>query len=287
MRAIDTALEHLVASGSKTVIVDILARDKGTLKILPSGKYESHSVLLYKDPAVSDVYIIDPNNSKYSWHIANSEVQLLVRAKGFARIVAYDKILQIYTPAEDTGPAPGQYRDCIDISVKLAFGFNLSSKSVDIGNLAIHPVVVAISNNETIDMAYAGNVLPVRAKQSSHFGAVSAFKAIEDLVSKKMTIIEKIASHADIRIGFYDEVLDASKDLTNTSHPLASLESIKLSKNSALARYQTISGELGAAKVEHTAILSVADDAGCISQFEAFDLRLTGMIESLFDVMDS
>ncbi len=205
MRAIDTALEHLVASGSKTVIVDILARDKGTLKILPSGKYESHSVLLYKDPAVSDVYIIDPNNSKYSWHIANSEVQLLVRAKGFARIVAYDKILQIYTPAEDTGPAPGQYRDCIDISVKLAFGFNLSSKSVVITNLATHPIVTAVSNLPSVDKEFKDFGFSVRVKQSSDISVVTRFNNVKHLIDKKIKMIGEWSTD------FADRALDTYK----------------------------------------------------------------------------
>ncbi len=171
--------------------------------------------------------------------------------------------------------------------MKLAFGLNTTSFDhiIDIKTIDKHPIVIAISNIQSIDEAFLGG-LPIRVKQTHDFGVVSAFKVIEDSVQKKLNIFGKIASHVDARTGFYDEIIDASRSLTNTGDPLVSLETIKLSKNSVLAGYQRISAEFRMMKTEHVGILSGAYDATCISQFEVFDQKLSGMIEGLFNSID-
>lgn len=198
--AIEAASGYLFADvARKTVVVDILARENNTLQVLPSGKYEVHSVVLYKSDVVSadgkrDIFIIDPSNSKYSWHLANQEMQKIISASHPVQaLVPFAKQLQIYKADGATGPAADQYRDCIDIAIKLAFGFNVSAEPLLISKLKEHPVILAVTNSDDIDKYF--DVIkfhPIRVKQASDIRLVEKFCLLEELMLNKTKALSQL-----------------------------------------------------------------------------------------------
>jgi hypothetical protein len=207
----------------KTVVVDILAQEYGELKIDKfSGQLETHAVLLYKNPIVvasvpteaeetkagtlkddslvidatprHEIVVIDPSNSAYSAHLAGLE--RIVSHEGLATIIAFTskKFLQIYKPGDSNSIGSGhdQYRDCIDIAVKLAFGLHGYSHELKINSikqLIDLPIVKQLSNQRQIDEYIIDETLPVRIKQTSDIKIVSDFYMAEKIIKKNLTII--------------------------------------------------------------------------------------------------
>jgi hypothetical protein len=221
----------------KTVVVDIFAQEAGELKIdKSSGRVETHAILLYKNPIVvasvpteaeetkeialkddslamdaipcHEIVVIDPSNSAYSAHLAGLE--RVISHEGLAKIIAFTskKLLQIYKPvdSDNIGPGHDQYRDCIDISVKLAFGLNGCShelKISDIRQLMELPNIKQISNQLKVDKFIIEENLPIRIKQTSDILVVAAFNDLEraikhninDLLTRFPTKYEAIYDH--------------------------------------------------------------------------------------------
>ena len=123
---VQEAISELLAGDGKTILVDIFARVNGAVKILKDGIPETHTILLYKNPAQEEkheISVIDPSNFLFSSHIAN--LNHVVAHDKLNKITTLHKGLQIYTPIkENIGSKSDQWRECIDIAVKLAFGFN-------------------------------------------------------------------------------------------------------------------------------------------------------------------
>ena len=128
MVAMRCAINALLNTDSKTVLVDVFKRDTER-KI--TDVQDTHTVVLYKTE--NKILVIDPSNPTFSSHLVNYDKSLLE--------VDYSEKTKIYAPVSDkseigkklielynsvTGISTDQYRDCIDISVKLAFGLNNS-----------------------------------------------------------------------------------------------------------------------------------------------------------------
>jgi hypothetical protein len=209
IEVLQDAIDHLFSTGERTAICDILRRDKGEIK-----KGEVHAVVLYKNPAdisgKHDIIVIDPSNFSYSSHLSNSYLtQPIAGAAGSQPKITNDQLgtiitfhcgTQIYKPEEKTGPGANEFRDCIDIAVKLAFEFNnlpadFLFKSVS--DIRACSSVRAISNLTDIDKAYVGKELteidkasnlkkyyPLRVKQSSDAQVVRKFNLIANAIEK-------------------------------------------------------------------------------------------------------
>jgi hypothetical protein len=139
--------------------------------------------------------VIDPSNFSYSSHLSNDSLRLQLKPLRFnmeqdllGKIVAPSTSDQIYNaPRDKTGYADHQFRDCIDIAVKLAFGLNIATISDP--NLCIKPenimmldVIKQISNLTKVDPTFQGSSLPVRMKQTSDFQQVKTFYALETVI---------------------------------------------------------------------------------------------------------
>lgn len=226
----NNAVLHLLdhQADNKTVIVDIFARTNGTIKMIKdetTGQYhpETHAVVLYKNPAVNnadftknptviyqtnDVLVIDPSNFSYSSHLNNSDiVNFMCQEKDIkvklGKIVTMHKTSQIYKPEKDKhgneniGPKSEQYRDCIDIAVKLAFGIN-SEKDLDIDfssnskfghEIKLDKIKTIVSISNKLDK----NIIEVpsssvRIKQASDVHTVDSFNKAQSMIKTKVKI---------------------------------------------------------------------------------------------------
>lgn len=213
------ALKDLFSDDTKTtVLLDIIARDGVTLKIAPkTGLHEVHCIVLYKNPldkeGKNEVIVIDPSNSSYSWHIENKDAyeHLPDDIKGrISSIKTHHKARQIYkAEAKEsgvikTGPNFTDFRDCIDISVKIAFSLNnlpVADRYIDIEKIEKHPALIALSNNRTIDDNFdTDKGIAVRLKQTSSVETIKKFMALEIETRKLLKIIGLFPSTYDAEI---------------------------------------------------------------------------------------
>ena len=165
------AVTHLLnLADTKTVLVDIFARVEGQIRI-DNGIPETHTVVLYKNLAVNgkhEVLVIDPSNFRFSSHVANPDNVQHITDDTFGGIkVSYEQN-KIYTPTtKNIGPNPDQYRDCIDIAVKLAFGLN-KEHNVDISKVINLGLIQEITNQAEINKNLPlNNDSVVRIRQAS------------------------------------------------------------------------------------------------------------------------
>lgn len=147
----------------------------GYVKFTKDGNVETHTIVLCKQ---NDKYlVIDPSNAEFS--------AILVGAHNDIR-VCFSKKLKIYQPPEQdeekeiVGSNPNQWRDCIDIAVKLAFNLNKNSQEIELEKFNESEVIKTdslkdnisieeISNNSDTWKILPGELdfYPIRSKQSS------------------------------------------------------------------------------------------------------------------------
>lgn len=174
------AINHMLESQERAVVVDILARVNGGVENgfvkLDKGVPEIHSVVLYMNPASQLVSVIDPSNLLFSVHLSNFKPQL---SGTVYEIKTFHKSTQIYKPGGTTGPNPDQFRDCIDIAVKLAMNLSASPTHHDLSDikasLVTCPAIQNISNQSQFDGGIIEPKLPVRVKQTSDINIVEKF----------------------------------------------------------------------------------------------------------------
>lgn len=200
---INMAVEHLVKYGERAVVVDILermngGRENGFVKF-ENGIPKIHSVVLYMNPtqaaaqavgaaaaATPVLSVIDPSNLLFSVHLSNFKPQ--VNGTTY-EMRTFHKSVQIYKPYAPKGQLPDigekshQFRDCIDIAVKLAMNLNASSTHHDLSDinasLATCPIIQNISNQSQFDGGIIEPKLPVRVKQTSDVSMVEKFCEVQ------------------------------------------------------------------------------------------------------------
>ncbi|MCC2646545.1 MAG: hypothetical protein K0R02_610 [Rickettsiaceae bacterium] len=199
------AIAYLSKSESNTVVVDIFARANGVIKAQASGDVEVHSVVLYKaltnEEGRVQIVVIDPSNFLFSSHLSNINDELDISAE----IITLHKALQIYKAEGKVGPEFDEYRDCIDIAVKLAFGLNNTKPDIDVnilkndkGNpqniIKTLDIIKMISNQDSIDIAFPKIKHPVRIKQTSDLNETAKFFEAERTVKLTLDKIEKLSN---------------------------------------------------------------------------------------------
>lgn len=172
----------------KSNILEILALG-GHIDIRPS----MHTVVLYKkllENGKHDIIVIDPSNFKFSKDL--SKLGETLQHDALNKIDIPDNKTQIYKKPQDKEPGPNydQYRDCIDIAVKLAFGFNV--KEIGQGTVKNYGVVKEISNQKDIDKDIIEDKLPVRIKQASNQEIRGAFYKMEGVLKTNLDIGSKL-----------------------------------------------------------------------------------------------
>jgi len=154
------AIESIKLKNNRVVLVDIFAKDSsGKIKYEKNIGPEIHTVVLYRSNC-TQFFVIDPSNSDFSKHLAGSVVEQLISVgKSLIEILVPTKNIKIYQPSEGAneqkliGPKFNQWRDCVDIAVKIAFGLS-KEKNLEIGNIdeiKNFSTVKLISNNSIIN----------------------------------------------------------------------------------------------------------------------------------------
>ena len=183
MIIINKALSDLTAQ-KQTVLIDIFARDdKEQIRFDEKTNLpETHTVVLYKNDD-SNIIVIDPSNSTFSKYLASEISNLLVKVELMDQTLkAFTNELKIYTPSKNIGPNPEQYRDCIDIAVKIAFGLNNHKGVVDVSKIMELPAIKEITNQKLINEAFVSEYGVVRIRQASE----DKIRTIADKITDKL-----------------------------------------------------------------------------------------------------
>ena len=177
---LEDAVKFLKDDPNKTAIIfDIFVRDDEEGKLVwNKDKPEMHSVVLCRTQDQSKYLVVDPSKVSHSSHTSGSGIH----DRDFS-IMIPSKMHDIYIGQKGKiGPKSDQFRDCIDIAVKLAFGFEaMQGNSVDPQSLGSHEVVRMVSNNTTLDDQAIELIKtsPVRLKQQSDVDLMTKFRQIE------------------------------------------------------------------------------------------------------------
>ncbi len=180
---IKSAVEYFTTNPNrKTILLDIFERNLQTTLIEDIKK--THTIVLYNTG--TKILVIDPSNPQFSSHLANFANYMEVSYSGNDKY----KIYQPPDKADENGllgSNPSQWRDCIDIAVKLAFGFNNTKiiyKTVD--EIIASDIAKRISNNPDIDRSIIVKDLSARIKQASDINQVEKFDRIEKIIDKNI-----------------------------------------------------------------------------------------------------
>ncbi len=239
-KAITFLLEH---EDHKTVVVDIFAQEAGELKIDKfSGQLETHAILLYKNPPVTasvateneetklgalkddslamteisrhEIVVIDPSNSAYSAHLANLTKTHIIHPE-FEKISTLKKSMQIYTipTGAKTGHEFDQYRDCIDIAIKMGFGLNktdtvLTINIYDSAQFKKLDQIRKITNQLKLDDNIIDPTLTNRIKQTSDIKLVEAFNELEMVIKHNLNeVLKRFPANYDVIYDFHHQIL--------------------------------------------------------------------------------
>ena len=197
---IKDAIGHLSKNNDNTVLVDIFARESDGKIKLQEFKPETHTIVLYNNK--KELLVIDPSNSDFSKHLASNTNKMLISGAfgGNVDILVSSKQLRIYEPVDKNkvGPNPDQFRDCIDIAVKLAFGLNKFKGKVDVKDMTSLDIVKQVTNsddmNEYLPDLKETNTL--RIKQASDELIRKKFYDLSINIEKQITSLANYDSEA-------------------------------------------------------------------------------------------
>ena len=185
------AIDCLFKDNAKTVLVDVFERDKAGLV----SSTEAHTVVLYNIEN-KKILVIDPSNPQFSSHLANFAPDLIE--------VSYSDKIKIYQPPEKAnekgwvGPNLNQWRDCVDIAVKLAFGLNVVLKDYkDLKTIMSDDIIQCVSNNDEINTSILKDIqnkhfvkTPLRIQQKSNIVVEHSFYKFSKKLKENLTDID-------------------------------------------------------------------------------------------------
>jgi len=199
---VNEAINHL--KNFKTVLVDFFVRDADNIiQLDKQGIPEVHTVVLYNQN--NKFLLIDPSNTIFSYILAGAHPDILL---------CINEQMQIYKPisSDKIGPNPDNWRDCIDIAVKLSFALNSNKDIIKINtikhqlqtveviefeSLANSSSIKDLTNQKSLYTALPSDTkeYPLRAKQSSDIkeSAITTFflKSISNTI---LQIEEKLSN---------------------------------------------------------------------------------------------
>ena len=194
--ALQKAIQSLQETDTKTVLIDIFEKNEnGLINCNVNTKYpETHTVVLYKNN-LKEFIVIDPTDSSYSTHIASDINTLLIGDNITLR--ASNKNIKIYTPKKDnTGHEPTNYRDCIDIAVKLAFGLNKHPHAINPSKIGELTVIQEITNSKEVNNVFDKEYGTARIRQASDDQVRSAVDTIMNKLNQQFKSISEY-KHSD------------------------------------------------------------------------------------------
>lgn len=194
-----------LGTDKQTFLVDIFERDNNNKIQLKGGVPKTHTVVLYNQ--LDKVLVIDPSNANFSHILAGAHKDIVVCFSS--------KPLQIYKPSGKTGFSLSEYRDCIDIAVKLAFSLQINKDNIqintikskgdyaeiiDFSSLKESPSLKDITNQRELYPALPKilETVPVRAKQSSDIGESKFTTLFLKKLNKSMLEIDEKLENSGI-----------------------------------------------------------------------------------------
>lgn len=182
----------LIENKDKVVLVDIFARDdQGNILVQDNSKFaDVHSIVLYKNG--NKICVIDPSKSSHSNHIVSSAKFISDELS----IVAPKEVIEIYVPKKGkTGPS--QYRDCIDIAVKIALGLQEGKEVIDpnklVESIKSLKIVQQVTNQEDVNknLFFEKDIAVARIRQATNLEikdkSDKLLKAFDDIIKKCKT----------------------------------------------------------------------------------------------------
>jgi hypothetical protein len=188
---IQKAIISLVASQAKTALIDIFEKsDNGLINYNKTTKCpETHTVVLYKNDNTT-FSVIDPTDSSFSTHIASNMNNMLINE--VVALSAPTKNIKIYIPEKgNTGNNSTDYRDCIDIAVKLAFGLQKITGHIDVSKLGELEFIKEITNQQKINESFIKEYGIARIRQASNDEFREKFQKIMAATDKQLMSIVK------------------------------------------------------------------------------------------------
>jgi len=206
----EKALNYLKENKLKTVLIDVFERDKSGIV----SSLETHTAVLYNNGTNEKVFVIDPSNPQFSSHIANFHTSIQVD---------YSDKLKIYQPPEKAnekgliGSKASQWRDCVDIAVKIAFGLNKSPVLNDLKAIMSSEAVQTISNSYKMNDSIPDEIqdkgfvkIPFRIQQKSNFKITEDLYKFSKVV--KQNLIE-IVKRDDLEEYYYKTLYNSDQKL--------------------------------------------------------------------------
>lgn len=212
--AIKNALCYLEHSKSNIALVDVFKRESKQV-VDPKNKkniitnvgeislkeLDTHTAILYKTTE-NKILVIDPNNPIFSAHIAKFSPNIMVNPTANDKYKIYAPIgnnTEIGKNLEEkfgsiTGYNKDQYRDCIDIAVKIAFALKKDDTQYKrVEEIINSTAIKLITNNKAIDKISSENpIVSNRLKQASDYNKIidsnlelKAFNSIQSDKDKK------------------------------------------------------------------------------------------------------
>ena len=195
---VNEAINHL--KNSKTVLLDFFVRDADNIiQIDKQGIPEVHTVVLYNQN--NKFLLIDPSNTTFSYILAGAHPDILL---------CINEQMQIYKPVSNDkiGPNPNDWRDCVDIAVKLSFALNSNKdiikintirhqlqtvEVIDFESLANCSSIKDITNQKSLYSSLPSETKehPIRAKQSSDIKESAVTTLLLKSISNRMLQIEE------------------------------------------------------------------------------------------------
>jgi hypothetical protein len=146
-------------------------------------------------------------------------------------------MLTFYNAAsKNIGPNPDQFRDCIDIAVKLAFGFEKHEGPINPAKLQELTVVQEITNQPKINMNLLDttNNLPLRILQASENTVRTKINILVELLSNHYNVITQRSTNGDFRENFHTLIYNAfAKNYEYYSYQQAISDLAELYRNGA------------------------------------------------------
>jgi hypothetical protein len=246
---VNEAIKHLNEQYKTTVLVEVFERDaSGQVK----EPLSTHTVVLYKQN--NKYLVIDPSNAEFSTILIGTHKDV---------VACFNKKLKIYQPTEGAeekgllGSKAHQWRDCVDIAVKLAFNLAKNNQEIELekfkdleviktDSLKSNFSIEEVSNSSEIYKILPGelDLYPIRAKQSSNIleqkyinAGLKVFHYISKQLKTKITDLNLHYAQEgidQIKKGYFEhqysanEYYQSHKDLILLSEHLKGLDELKL-----------------------------------------------------------
>ena len=206
---VQQAVNYLLGNeDNRVVLVDILERSIEVDKVTVEGEIAKiHTVVLYKNPSLEgqhEVVVIDPSNFFFSSHLSNQDMFNSIKHENLSKITTKHEQIQLYLAPDKSniGALSEQWRNCIDIAVKLAFCIDkeVHKKSKTLEFIDLNKItkeydfVQMISNAPNIDKSIKFKDISCRIKQASDPNKIKQYFDIEKVFDKNIQILKEASS---------------------------------------------------------------------------------------------